>query len=123
MDSNSAQSLCREIIAIDPSIRFAGIANQMGSLLAFHARQGLELLFSQRDLEDNALTAALRMKTRKDYEGKLGKSIYTFALYEKVKRASIPFRSGQLLLMVSFDTEAEHEPIILNKILPRLEQT
>jgi hypothetical protein len=28
------------------------------------------------------------MKTREDYESKLGRTIYTYALYEKVKRAS-----------------------------------
>jgi hypothetical protein len=63
------------------------------------------------------------MKTREDYELKLGKTIYTFALYKKVKRASIALDSNDYsLLMVSFDTGADHESIILNKILPVMKQ-
>lgn len=63
------------------------------------------------------------MKTREDYEQKLGKTIYTFALYEKVKRASIALNKGDYsLLMVSFEVAADHESIILHKILPRLKE-
>jgi len=61
------------------------------------------------------------MKTREDYEQKLGKTIYTFALYDKVKRVSIAlYEENYSLLMVSFDVAADHESIILHKILPRL---
>ena len=57
--------------------------------------------------------AVLRMKTREEYEQKLGKTIYTFALYEKVKRASIALdQEDYSLLMVSFEVAADHESII-----------
>jgi hypothetical protein len=38
---------------------------------------------------------------------------------EKVKRATIPMGDGGILMM-SFDVEADHEAIILSKILPML---
>jgi len=38
-----------------------------------------------------------------------------------VKRATIPIHdNSDYILMVSFDIEADHEAIILNKILPLL---
>ena len=123
VDDIEAQTLCSEILGMDRSIRFAGLANKMGKLVASSFRQGLEQVFSKQDLEANALTATLRMKTRKDYEEKLGKPVYTFALYEKLKRASIPIENSDYsLLLVSFDIGTDHEAIIFNKILPRIKQ-
>jgi hypothetical protein len=74
---------------LDNSIRFVGVANRIGMLVAATFRQGLQLLLKNEELESYVIKAALRMKTREDYKSKLGKTIYTFALYEKVKRASI----------------------------------
>jgi hypothetical protein len=115
------EKICGEIVGLDGSIRFAGIANNMGKLLAAKFRPGLQALLTKEEIEDNIIKAVLRMKTREDYEQKLGKTIYTFALYDKVKRASIAlYEENYSLLMVSFDVAADHESIILHKILPRL---
>jgi hypothetical protein len=117
------EELCGEIVELDVHIRFAGIANSMGKLLAAKFKPGVKALLTKEEIEDNIIKAVLRMKTREDYEKKLGKTIYTFALYDKVKRASIALERGSYsLLMVSFDVEADHESIILQKILPRLKE-
>ena len=118
-----AEELCNELLQLDGSIRFVGIANEMGSLIASRFRQGLRTLLQSSELQSSVMKAALRMKTREDYESNLGKVIYTFGLYEKVKRASIPLNNSQFsLLMVSFDVDADHERIILDKLLPKVKQ-
>ncbi len=54
-----------------------------------------------------------------DFESKLGKPIYSFTLYEKVKRATITLESEEHpILMISFDIKADHQHIIMDKILP-----
>jgi hypothetical protein len=117
------EKICDEIVELDGSIRFAGIANNMGKVVAAKFKRGVQALLTEEEIEDNIIKAVLRMKTREDYEQKLGKTIYTFALYDKVKRASIALDQGNYsLLMVSFDVAADHESIILHKILPRLRQ-
>jgi hypothetical protein len=117
------EKICEEIVELDGSIRFAGIANDMGKLVAAKFKRGVQALLTKEEIEDNIIKAVLRMKTREDYEQKLGKTIYTFALYDKVKRASIALdHESYSLLMVSFDIAADHESIILHKILPRLRQ-
>lgn len=117
------EKICDEIMELDGSIRFAGIANNMGKVVAAKFKRGVQALLTKEEIEDNIIKAVLRMKTREDYEQKLGKTIYTFALYDKVKRASIALDRGNYsLLMVSFDVAADHESIILHKILPRLRQ-
>ena len=91
--------------------------------MAAEFNQGVEVLLTREEIEANIISAVLRMKTREDYEQKLGKTIYTFALYEKVKRASIAlYHEDYSLLMVSFDVSANHESIILDKILPKIKQ-
>jgi hypothetical protein len=66
-----------------------------------------------------AIESVLRMNTRKDFESKLGKPIYSFTLYEKIKRTTISLDNKDYpILMVSFDRDADQESIILNKIIP-----
>jgi hypothetical protein len=66
-----------------------------------------------------AMRSVLRTNTRKDYESKLGKPIYSFTLYEKLKRVTIALEVNEYpILFASFDTEADHESIIVNKLLP-----
>jgi hypothetical protein len=61
------------------------------------------------------------MNTRKDFESKLGKPIYSFTIYQKIKRATITLENEEYpILMASFDKEADHANIIVNKILPMI---
>jgi hypothetical protein len=117
------ERICDEILELDRSIRFVGIANKMGKLVAAKFNRGITALLTREEIEANIIKAVLRMKTREDYEDKLGRTIYTFALCERVKRASIALNKGDYsLLMVSFEVAAEHESIILKKILPRIKE-
>ncbi len=117
------EKICNEILELDSSIRFAAIANKMGKILSAKVNRGVKVLLTREEIEANTIKAVLRMKTREDYEEKLGRTIYTFALYEKVKRASIALNKGDYsLLMVSFEVAADHESIILHKILPRIKE-
>ncbi|MBD0299500.1 MAG: hypothetical protein ICV82_04360 [Nitrososphaera sp.] len=119
----SAKEICNQVLQLDKSIRFAGIANNMGTLIAYKLREGLVPLLNEEELENSIMKTVLRMKTREDYESKLGDVIYTFALYKRVKRASIPLDHPDLaVLTVSFDMAADQDSIIMDKILPVLKQ-
>ncbi|MEM3094567.1 MAG: hypothetical protein QXX64_02895 [Nitrososphaera sp.] len=114
---------CSEILSLDKSIRFAGVANMMGKVVAQEFRKDVTPLLSFEEVESSAIKSILRMRTREDYEARLGRAIYTFTLYEKIKRASILLEHRDYaLLMVSFDKQANHEDIILKKILPVIQR-
>jgi hypothetical protein len=118
-----AKQICNQILQLDKSIRYAGIANNMGTLIAYKLREGLVPLLNEEELQNNIMKTVLRMKTREDYESKLGDVIYTFALYKRVKRASIPLDHPDLaVLTMSFDMAADQDSIIMDKILPVLKQ-
>jgi hypothetical protein len=70
-----------------------------------------------------AIESVLRMKMIKDFELKLGKPVYTFTFYQKVKRLTITLENKEYpILMASFDVEADHDNIIVNKILPLINE-
>jgi hypothetical protein len=112
-------SLCNCILESDNAIRFVGIPNKMGKQIVSSYRAGLVSLLTPQEIEMFAIESVLRMNTRKDFESKLGKPIYTFTIYQKIKRVTITLENEEYpILMASFDIEADHENIIVNKILP-----
>src|ERR671923_1077695 len=118
-DEQHLDSICSRILESDKTIRFVGISNKMGNQIISRYRSGLTPLLTPSEIEMYAMQTVIRMNTRKDFELKLGKPIYSFTLYEKLKRVTIPLESKDYpILMASFDIEADHESIILKKIIP-----
>lgn len=80
-------------------------------------------MLSKKDATLSTFQSFLRMGTRTVLEKKLGGMVYEFEMYNKVKRATVSVRlSGSLhIFMVSFDTEVDHDRIILKKIIPMLD--
>jgi hypothetical protein len=118
-----AKQICGKVLELDVSIRFAGIANNMGTLIAYKLRKGVVPLLDEGELQNSIMKTVLRMKTREDHESKLGDVIYTFALYKRVKRANIPLDHPDLaVLTMSFDMAANQDSIIMDKILPVLKK-
>ena len=115
-------SICDQVLHSDTSIRFVGIPNKMGKLVVSRYRDGLIPIITEQEIEILAIESVLRMNTRKDFESKFGRPIYSFTLYEKVKRATISLQDNNNedypILMVSFDSGADHDTIIMKKILP-----
>ena len=113
-------SICDQVLHSDTSIRFVGIPNKMGKLVASRYRHGLIPIITEQEVEILAIESVLRM--RKDFESKFGRPIYSFTLYEKVERATISLQDNNNedypILMVSFDRGADHDTIIMKKILP-----
>jgi hypothetical protein len=116
-------SLCSRIIEADKAIRFVGISNKMGNQIISRYRSGLTPLLTPKEIEMFALQSVLRMNTRKDYESKLGKPIYSFTLYQKLKRVTVTLENKEYpILLASFDIEADHDNIIVNKLLPMISE-
>jgi hypothetical protein len=119
MTGTELDELCKQIIRSDDSIRFVGIADKYGKQVAFNYREGLVPYLNQTESEIYSMDTVMRMNSRLEMESRLGKVIYSFTLYEKLKRATIYIGNVDYpVLMASFDTHSDHDNIILNKILP-----
>ncbi len=116
-----ADEVCKKILEMDDSIRFAGVANPAGRIVAYEYRKGTKPLLTLEESEMSVVHSVIRMELRKLHELKLGKTLYSVSAYEKVKRATIPMTRGSIL-MISFEVLAQHDSIILDKILPFLKR-
>jgi hypothetical protein len=118
IDYELLNSLCEEVLAKHSSIRWTGIVNKNGVILAQKARKGVKLLLSDEENEEYAATAIARQKTRGKFEPKIGKMVYSFGRYELLHRATIPINENYYLLMTLDIEEKNFDSIIIGKILP-----
>ena len=130
MPNDYLESYCREILACNPSIRFAGIANQLGSLIATQYREGLVPLMTKEETSQYSIQAVLRAATREDFESKIGRLEYSIGKYERIIRATVPIRlfgsnddqSKFYYLLISFDLKSAVIDIIEDKVMPFVEK-
>jgi len=120
---NVFEEFCKSVVALDPKIRFAGIADVDGKLEATADRKGLKPLLSAEERAQYAITAATRQYTRLRWEYRLGKISYASSHYTKLIRATIPIadENSRLshVLLLSFDASADDfHQIITKKIIP-----
>ncbi|MDQ3854677.1 MAG: hypothetical protein M3299_17800, partial [Thermoproteota archaeon] len=105
------EEFCDKVITLDKSIRFAGIADGDGHLVAIAERKGLKPLLNPEERAQYAITAATRQYTRLRWEYMLGKINYAMSNYAKLVRATIPIADENsrlyYVLLLSFDVEAE----------------
>ena len=70
MSVENTNDLCKQILQLDRSIRFAGIANMKGKLVAEAYREGLVPLLTKQETELSALQAIVKITTRQTLEEK-----------------------------------------------------
>ena len=122
MQKDYLESFCREILANNQSIRFAGIANHLGSLIATVYRRDLVPLMTKEETSQYSIQAVLRAATREDFETKIGRLEYSIGKYEKLIRATVPIIFGnsetkRYYLLLSFDLDSDVISIIDKKVL------
>src|SRR5207245_1911304 len=117
------EDFCKSVVALDPKIRFAGIADVDGKLESTADRKGLKPLLSPEERAQYAITAATRQYTRLRWEYLLGRITYASSHYTKLIRDTIPIADKNSSLshvsMLSFDAETDnnHEITTQNVIL------
>ena len=121
MTDDNFQLLCDNVFSLSPSIRFAGVINKMGRLIAGGMRHGLESLENKDDSLKLFVQFALRSRLRKDYDYVFGKSIYNFTEREKIKLASFPL-DDNLILRISMVKEEKNHDQIIQKILDSIQK-
>ena len=104
--------LCGQVFDIDPAIRFAGIIDRMGKLVAGGMRPGLPPLESIKDMDRLYLEFALRNAMRREFDGDFGPTIYAMSERERIKIATFPMPGDDNLLLISMERSKPHDRII-----------
>jgi hypothetical protein len=105
-------NLCKEILTIDPKIRYAGVCNDTGETKYGGQREGVKNLLSPEETKKSNLQALARWGLRNSLSSKVGKGKYAMAEYEKVKRITIPLEYNGHLLLITTEVDANHGKII-----------
>jgi hypothetical protein len=117
------QQFCNDLITLDPSIRFVGVADEHGLLLSTSERKDLNPLLNTEETQQYAITAATRQYTRIRWQTLLGKIDYTCSHYDKLLRATIPltdkYNHLSYVIFFTFDVDTTNfHDIIMKKIIP-----
>jgi hypothetical protein len=111
---------CKRIQSLDRSIRFVGLADYAGSLLASFYRPGLVPLMDRKETSQYALQTVFRARTRGGFKPQLGEQVYAVAAYQNLIRATITLANPDaehhnIYLLISLDIRSQY-PAILEQV-------
>jgi len=108
-----------KILAIDENIRFVAISDLDGNMIASKAREGANLFLSPESTKDTLHHAASAWKSRMKHFDEIGRGLYTIAVYEKLRRVTMPLSDDKILL-VTIDNAGGQKQILdslLNEVI------
>ena len=105
------ENFCSQILESDPKIRFATAYDEWAVRLGGGIRKGVSNLLSDHSENELVNLSVMDWKARKEMSKWLGKTIYTLAEYENLKRFSF-YLGDDNLLLVSTEKDADTNQIV-----------
>ncbi len=109
------EKFCSQILDAEPKIRFATVYDEWAVKAGGGMRDGVENLLSEHAENELVNISTLDWKARKDMSKWLGKTKYTLAEYDKVKRFSF-YLGDDHLLLVSTEKDCNTD-VIVDKVI------
>ena len=91
---------------LDKQIRFAGIINERGRLVAGGMRKGVKPLEKEKDDEVLFMELALRVRMRREFDRQLGP--VNFAMASRRRAITMSFRLNKDILYVAAEPDADY---------------
>lgn len=105
------ENFCSQILESDPKIRFATVYDSWAKRVAGGLRKNTQNLLSEHEENELVNLSIINWKARKDMSKLLGKTIYTLAEHDKVKRFSFYLGEDHLLLL-STEKDANTDKVV-----------
>ena len=103
------ENMCTIVQKIDSKIRFAGVINSKGRLVAGGMVSTKKRLGDRKRDEMLYMELALRVKMRREFDDDLGKVKFSMSFREKLIVMSFPMEND--VLMVSMERKTQFEQI------------
>jgi len=103
------ENICTLVQKIDSKIRFAGIINSKGRLVAGGMAPSKKRLGDRKGDEMLYMELALRVRMRREFDDDLGKVEFSMSFREKLIVMSFPMKDD--VLMVSMERKTQFEQI------------
>lgn len=113
------EELCTKISKIDPKIRFSGLINHRGRLIAGGMSDKVKSMENEKKDEMLYMELALRVKMRQEFDDDFGKVKFSLSYRDKLIVMSFPV--GENVLFVSMDKRKSFDDIPF-KILKMVEK-
>ena len=107
---------CREILAVSPRIRYAGIINKFGRTLAGGLRKGVVPLLKPDEARNEHFIEATRNQLRKNFEKSIGREEYTLTENEKVKIVTLSSQEHFYYITVDKETPTNEVMKIIDDV-------
>ncbi len=105
------ENFCSQILKTDPKIRFASVYDQWANRVGGGMREGMKSLLSEHMQNELVNLSIIDWKARKATAKMLGKTKYTLAEYEKIKRFSF-YLGDDHLLLVSTEKDSDTNVVV-----------
>lgn len=105
------EKFCSQILDAESEIRFATVYDEWATRVGGGMRKGIENLLSERAENELVNLSILDWKAHKGMSKWLGKTKYTLAEYDKVKRFSF-YLGDDFLLLVSAEKDVDTTVIV-----------
>jgi hypothetical protein len=116
------EGFCNKILQLDPSIRFAGLEDHVGTVLAISFRKNLKPKPTDEEIIEYGRRAIIRTGAVES-GGSIGRLQYLIGKYEKLLRATVPIiLKDKFYLILSLDLDSDAAQVIEHKILPYIEE-
>jgi hypothetical protein len=104
------QRLCDKIFALHDDIRYAGVVNDSGLLIAGGMRKGIDSIVDQNNEELYLAQTALRKSMRQRFDVTMGKS--RFAYVEREKISILTFYIDKNIILVTLEPNVDSHTAI-----------
>lgn len=109
--------LCKKVWDLDPKIRFSGLINENGRLIAGGMKPGFKSLEDSRDDEMLYMELVLRAKMRKEFDKVLGPVKFAMSYRDKLIIMSFPVNENILLISVEKEIDFSKLPFKILDII------
>ena len=109
--SEKYDQLCKQVIQLDPMIRFAGIANSKGELVSGGQKDDIDQILSTDEMKMSIHYALQKRDLYTNLAYRIGHERSAITEYDKVSLISIPINSNDLF-MISTEPRADYLKII-----------
>ena len=110
-------AICDKVKNVDSKIRFAGVINENGRLVAGGMKEGIQPLESDRNDEMLFMELALRVKMRKEFDSQLGKVEFSMSQRDRALAMSFPIGEDTLYVYAEPDADFKELPTKIIEII------
>lgn len=111
------EAICKKIKDLDSRIRFAGVVNNQGRLVAGGMKEDKKPLEDTKDDEMLFMELVLRTKMRKEFDKQLGPVKFAMSYREKAIVMSFPIGEHVMLMSAEKEIDFAKIPFKILKIL------